>query len=177
VIKLRNLGSTPASDNPILVGVSGAGHRSPPLNAGAGAPYFAAHVPSMPGGGALQWVLTTGGRAAPDARPYALIGRRSYTSPAMPTPLPAISVVAVRGPLALDRNRHRLTVRVRNESSIPQYQLPVYAIEARDGRPVAAGSAIVGYLASNSSSVLNVTLRGNTTGGRLELEAPATIYQ
>jgi hypothetical protein len=177
VVALRNLSPTPISDNPIVIGVVGADGRAQPLNAAINLPYFDAHVPSVPARGELRWVLTMPARVDRESRPYAIVGRRTVPSPSVPASLPAISATPLYHADHRRGARDDLRVRVHNASSIPQYQLPVYAIGTLNGRTVAAGTAVVPELGANSSAVLRITMFGNATGAHLELEAPPTIFR
>jgi hypothetical protein len=174
VVVVRNLRSTPISDNPISVGVIGpGGQRS--LNSAAGLSYFATHLPSVSGHGELRWVVRTAARIGTRPRLFAIVGRapRGFGQP--PSVLPSITVALVRRGAGRGDGGREITVLVRNGSSIPQYQLPVYALERRGGRYVDAGSATLGTLGSGASRTIRIELSGQPAGGRLELEAPPTI--
>jgi hypothetical protein len=177
VVAVRNLSATPISDNPIVIGLAGADGRAEPLNTAANLPYFDAHMPSLPAHGELQWVLTTSARVGRESWPYAIVGRRTVPSPSLPASLPPISVTPLNQAEPRRGAFDDLRVRVQNGSSIPQYQLPVYAIETLNGRTVAAGSAVVPELGANSRAVMRITVFGNPTGAHLELEAPPTIFR
>lgn len=176
VVVLRNLSSTPTSDNAIVIGLIGRTGRATPLNGAANRPYFDAHLPSIPARGELRWVLTTSARVPPESRPYALVGRRSTPSPTVSAPMPSLSVSSLNS-AKRSGTRRKLVVRVQNRSSIPQYQLPVYAIVSRSGVPVAAGAAVIPALGADSQAVVGIPMFGSATGGQLELEAPPTTYQ
>jgi hypothetical protein len=177
VVALRNLSPTPTSDNPIVVGVVGADGHARPLNAAANLPYFDAHTPSLPARGELRWVLTTRAPVDGASRPYAIVGPRTVPSPSVPASLPSISVALLNRAEHPGGARVDLRVRVHNGSSIPQYQLPVYAIATLNGRTVAAGTAAVPELGASSTAVVRVSVFGNTTGAHLELEASPTIFR
>jgi hypothetical protein len=177
VVEIRNLRSTPISDNPISVGLLGPRGRGPSLNGAAGLPYFETHMPSVGGHGVLRWVLSTTGRTGRRPKLFAIVGRPSATISPPPGALPTVTVTLVRRAERPLGDRREITVRVRNGSSIPQYQLPVYAVEQRGGRYLAAGSASVSSLAGGASTEVGIKLFGRPGGGRLELEAPPTIYQ
>jgi hypothetical protein len=67
-------------------------------------------------------------------------------------------------------------ITVRNTSSIPQYQLPVYAIASRRGRYVAAGQTTIADLGGGAQVRLRVPLVGDPRGATVSLEAPPTIF-
>lgn len=174
VVVIRDLRSTPISDNPIDVGVLGPGGHETSLNGASGLPYFATHLPGVRGQGELQWVLSTTAPAGRQPRPFAIVGRTAATFRPPSAVLPTVTVTLVRRPQS---DRREITVRVRNQSSIPQCQLPVYALEQRGGRYRAAGSTSVPSLAAGASIEVGIHLFGQPSGGQLELEAPPTIYR
>jgi hypothetical protein len=174
VVVIRNLSSTPMSDNPISVKMIGPdGQRS--LNSAAGLPYFANHVPTVPAHGQLRWVVGTAAPIGRRPRLFAVVGPAPSAFGRPPSVLPPITVALVSGTVGRRDGSREITVLVRNGSSIPQYQLPVYALERRGGRYVDAGSVILGTLGSGASREIRLELYGRSTGGRLELEAPPTI--
>jgi hypothetical protein len=67
-------------------------------------------------------------------------------------------------------------ITVTNRSSVPQYQLPVYAVVWRHGRLRAAGQATIAHLGSGSTTTLRLTLIGRAAGGALPVEAAPTIF-
>jgi hypothetical protein len=79
--------------------------------------------------------------------------------------LPAVQVVRAGGQIT-----------VRNNSSIPQYQLPIYAIASRRGRYVAAGGTTIADLGGGAQVRLRVPLIGDPRGATVSLEAPPTIF-
>jgi hypothetical protein len=170
VVTLRNRGDTGVSDLPLLVGVSlPHGHRIS-LNRET-ADYFQNHVPAIAPHEELGFVLTVQRRLPAGAVPYARLGGSADVAVPIGGPLPALRVTTIR-------DRHgRATLTVRNLSSIPQFQLPVYAVASRNGRLVAAGQALVTELDSGASARLRVPLIGNSAGATLSLQAPPTILK
>jgi hypothetical protein len=177
VVVIRNLRSSPISDNPISVGVVGPDGHGISLNSAAGLPYFATHVPSVHTQGELRWVLSTTARTGSRPKPFAIVGRASAAFSSPPSPLPTLTITLVKRAEHPQSDGREITVRVRNGSSVPQYQLPVYAVERRGARYLAAGSASVPSLAPGASTEVGIQLFGRPTGGRLELEAPPTVYR
>lgn len=170
VVSVGNPSSSPVSDLPISVGYQ-SGQRAPVyLNAGASGTYFQAHLPVVPGHGAITWVFTTRRRVPSRARPFAKLGARSAIPVALPSSLPTISakLLAVKDGAA--------ALAVKNLSGLPQYQLQVYGV-AHDGtRYVAAGSHTVKDLESHASQTLKLRLVGNAPPGRLSVVAIPTIF-
>jgi hypothetical protein len=174
VVVITNRSRATVSDLPISVGVRGtAGKRY--LNDLAGLPYFGAHIPAIAAGGSLTWVFSTRRRLPAGAHPFALVGVPSAPLPAGGSVLPALSADQVRtvGPQGRSGG---LTVAVRNDSGIPQYQLPVYAYVRSARGFLAAGSATITQLASNSSARLRLHLLGGAAARPVQLEVPPTVF-
>jgi hypothetical protein len=152
------------SDLPVLVGIA----RRHYLNASPGLAYFQTHVPAIPARGQLRWVLTIGRRLATRAVPFARVG--TATVAFQIKTLPELRVATSRA------SRGDALVTLENPSSVPQYELPIYAVAQRDGREVAAGVATIPDLASGAQIRLRVPLIGNPSGATLSLEAPPTIF-
>jgi hypothetical protein len=161
VVVLRNTANAPVSDLPLLVGVS----RSRYLNAAAGLPFFQSHVPAIAAHGSLRWVLTLGRPLPRGSEPFARVGAATGDIATQIKALPAVQVVRAGGQIT-----------VRNNSSIPQYQLPVYAIASRRGRYVAAGGTTIADLGGGAQVRLRVPLIGDPRGATVSLEAPPTIF-
>ena len=170
VVTLRNRASSPVSDLPLLVGVSvPRGHRIT-LNRET-ADYFQNHVPAIGPHGALSFVLTVERRLPATAVPFARLGGSAAVAAPATNQLPALAVESSR------EVHGRATLTVKNLSSVPQFQLPVYAVARRHGRTVAAGQALVNELDSGASTQMRVSLIGNPAGATLSLQAPPTILK
>jgi hypothetical protein len=172
VVRLRNLSAQPVSDLPIAVGVVSSRHRRRRgvlLNTAGGGDYFANHTPSIPAGGELTWVLATGPLPA-GVRAFAEVGVPAAAAPlVIPRALPRVVVSAVAAMGAVK-------VTVSNHSSVPQYQLPVYAVVWSHGHLRAAGQATIAHLGTGSTTTLRLSLTGRFTGGALAVQAPPTIF-
>lgn len=170
VVTLRNRAARPVSDLPVLVGVSLRHGRHISLNRET-ADYFQNHVPAIGPHAALRFVLTVARRLPFGAVPFARVGRSATVAVPVGQRLPAVEVTS-------SRERHgRATVTIRNVSSIPQFQLPVYAVARRHGESVAAGQTLITELDSGASAQLRVSLIGNPAGATLSLQAPPTILK
>ena len=170
VVMLRNRGVSSVSDLPVLVGVSlRPGHRVS-LNQNT-ADYFQNHVPAIGAHAALSFVLTVHRRLPGTAVPFARIGASATVDVPTGNPLPAVQVTSFR------QGHGTAKVTVRNLSSVPQFQLPVYAVARRRGRSVAAGQALIGELDGGASAQLDLSLIGNLAGATLSLQAPPTIFK
>jgi hypothetical protein len=181
VVRVLNPGAKPVSDLPISVGVRVGGKR--PVYVNTQSPeefsYFDAHLPLVPAGGTVTWVYTTTRRLPSRARPFAVVGGAPSARARWTTPLPVIRAHAVPagGAANVAAGAGALTVVVRNLSTVPQYQLQVYAFARRGGRYVAAGDFTVTHLGSRATRTLRLGVLGPLDHARLQLEAPPTIFQ
>ena len=170
VVTVDNRGSKAVSDLPISVGYRAAGKRVY-LNAGVSSGYFDAHLATVGPHGSLSWVSAVTRGLPKGAHPFALVGSRPSVTADARGPLPVIATAA-RGQTASS-----LRVSVHNNSSIPQYQLPVYATIDRDGHPVAAAQASVTELSGGATHVLRLHLVGSARHAAARIQAPPTILQ
>ena len=180
VVQVRNAGRRPVSDLPISVGVRVGGRRPIYVTRQSQLEfsYFDAHLPLVPAGGTLTWVYTTNRRLPRHARPFALVGQTPSNTAPHTNPLPVVRARAVTpSPAASAAGASPLAVSLRNLSSVPQYQLQVYAVAEHAGRYVAAGSFTVPHLGSNASSRLKLPILGHIGNARLQIEAAPTIFQ
>ena len=185
IVDVRNPSVHPVGDLPISVGVRLSGRRTVYLNSRSGLDdfYFDAHLPVVAPGRSLTWVYTLHRRLPTRARPFAIVG--AVPVPPVPgsTRLPEVRATPLRwaagarGAGRAPATPVRLTVAVDNLSSIPQYQLQVYAFAVAGGRYVAAGSLTVPQLDGQQRETLDLSLVGSRDRGRLEVEAGPTILQ
>jgi hypothetical protein len=180
IVQVRNSAGRPMSDLPISVGVRVRGKRPIYLNRQSTAElsYFEAHLPLVAAGETLTWVYTTDRRLPAHARPFAVVGGTPSNHAPRSNPLPVIRASAVAPTTATSAaGASPLAVSLHNLSSVPQYQLQVYAVAERAGRYVAAGSFTVPHLGSNASSRLKLPILGHINHARLQIEAAPTIFQ
>lgn len=169
VVTVNNRSDRASSDLPILVGYRERRGRTVYRNAAAGLDYFAAHLPVIAAHGSLTWVSEPTRPLPRGARPFAMVGPIPSVQGTATGRTPSIRVGA--GTATADR----ITVRVRNLSGVPQYQLPVYAVVERDGRTTAAGTATVTKLDGGATETLGLPLLGHVGNGPVQLEAAPTI--
>jgi hypothetical protein len=190
VVQVRNSGHKPVSDLPISVGVQ---VRSQPriylnLHSPAELSYFDSHLPLVAAGATLTWVYATHRRLPAHARPFALVGGTPSNAAPRTNPLPVIratvvataaaaSAAAASAAAASAAAASPLAISVHNLSTVPQYQLQVYAVAERAGHYVAAGSLTVPRLGSNATSTVKLPVLGRIGHARLQIEAPPTIFQ
>lgn len=171
VVSLRNDGRRAVSDLPISVGYRLAGGQATYLNDGDDLDYFQAHLPVIRAGRQLTWVFSAGSREPRGARPFALVGA-TPTAAANPTAnLPRITARAASA------TGEDVRVELDNASSVPQYQLQVYAVAVRDGGYVAAGNATVEHLGTSSTRTIELPLLGSLSRATVEVEALPTIFR
>lgn len=176
VVSIRNRSGAPTSDLAVSVGVRLAGGKVVYANSTAGLPYFSTHIAELGTGATLRWVFTTGRRFPAGARPFARVGAAAVLSPEPhASPVPGVTA-RLLAPPAGGAGGEAATVLVRNRSSMPQYQLPVYAYVRRGERYLAAGAASIATLPSGSSATIKVPLAGHLEGGQVTVEVPATIF-
>jgi hypothetical protein len=162
------------TDLPISAGYQNAAGDRVYLNAAANLQYFEAHLPAIPAKHSLTWVYTTNAKVPDGARPFAAVGLK----PAAPALLTDTDVaIGVRsGHLS---GTDAVTVHLDNTSSVPQYQLQVYAYARTAGRYVLAGNATVPELDGGSKQVVRLKLvsTGAAPSANLHVVAIPTILQ
>lgn len=172
VVTVRNAGRRGVTDLPISVGYSLAGEGRVYLNAEAGLPYFEAHLPAVFPGHPRVWIYTAQRSLPTGARPFALIGAK-----------PAVRALLTETDIPIDTRWRSagtgpvLKVRLDNTSSVPQYQLQLYAYGLRGGRVVAAGNTTLTDLGAGSTQRVRLPLLGTIDGARLRVEVVPTILQ
>jgi hypothetical protein len=181
VVSVENPSARPITDLPISVGARVG--RRPPVYVNAWSAledsYFTAHLPVVAARGRLTWVYTTHRHLPAHARPFALVGARP--SPPAPTssrpPVIEARVLRLHAGGGRRAGAGRLAIALHNLSTIPQYQLQVYAFAQRGDRYVAAGSLTVPQLGGQASRTLTLGLLGSLDHARLQVEALPTISQ
>jgi hypothetical protein len=180
VVQVHNPAARPVSDLPISVGVR-VGHK-PPRYLNVRSPsefsYYDAHLPAVAAGGTLTWVYATARRLPARARPFAIVGDvPSVAAPAGRLPVIRASASSTLGHVAANAAGSQLAVVLHNLSTIPQYQLQVYAYALSGDRYVAAGNLTVPHLGSQARQMSKVGLLGRVNHARLQIEALPTIVQ
>jgi hypothetical protein len=155
-VTLRNTGSTPVNDLPILVGVKTAAGSDQPLNGDGHLPYFQAHAPAIAPGQEATWVFTTEDDLASARSAYAKVGVDTDSD---------------------STGGDTVQATVSNDTGLPQYDLAVYAWADRDGHLVAAGHAQISDLNAGDASTVKVALIGDAKGADVHVAAPPTIFQ
>jgi hypothetical protein len=171
VITVRNQGRRAVTDLPISVGYSLPGKPRVYLNAAQGLDYFESHLPALFPDRARVWVYTADRALPRSALVFALVGEKPSVQALLTDP-------GVHVTLKLDSTTDgKLRIGLKNSTSVPQYQLQVYAYARRDGRYVAAGNATVTDLGAGSTQKLSLPLVGAAQGATVQVEAIPTILQ
>jgi hypothetical protein len=167
VVDLRSRANTPLTDLPIAVGARTRDGRDIPLNDAQRLDWFETHVAALAPSGSTTWVCTVGRRLPAGARPYARVGLPGPPALSRAGRLPALQASA------LPDGR----VRVRNDSGVPQDDLPVYAVAREAGRYVAAGRASIARLEGGDEATVAVRLVGRTGAAAPHVHALPTIFE
>ena len=171
VVTIRNSGDQAVSDLPISVGYTKPDGSAVYLNASANPNYFEAHLPAVAARRQLTWVYTATKILPLGAHPFARVGTRQ----APPAQLTETDVqIGVN--YGYSRGDSSVVVHLDNPTSVPQYQLQLYAYSRRSGRYVAAGNATVADLGAGSQQHVRLELTG-TSSAKLLVRAIPTILQ
>ncbi len=171
VVSIRNRGGEAVSDLPISVGYTKPDGSPVYLNASANLNYFEAHLPAVAARGQLTWVYTATRMLPPGAQPFAKVGTRQ----APPAQLTETDVhIGVN--YGYSPGDSSVIVHLNNPTSVPQYQLQLYAYSRRSGRYVAAGNATVADLGAGSQQHVKLQLTG-ASSAKLLVRAIPTILQ
>jgi hypothetical protein len=171
-VALVNDSTRTLTDLPISVGTLTRAGQRVYLNRSGNLDYFQSHIAAIRPHASVSWVFTTGRRVATGARPFATVGAGQLPA-TVPRRLPQIAVSVRR---AVGAAAQTVELAVSNRSAVPQYDLPLYAVAVRDGRPVAAGSASVAHLGTHGRTTVQLSLIGNSRQAALELAALPTIF-
>lgn len=172
VVSVHNGGDKPVTDLPISVGYQTAAGAKVYLNAAPNIQYFQAHLPAIAAKRSLIWVYSTAKGLPADVHPFAAVGLRQ-SAPALLTDTDVRIAVRFGHIVGSDA----VTVHLDNTSSVPQYQLQVYAYANRSGRYVVAGNTTVPELDGGSRQTVRVKLVSAAASANLRVVAIPTILQ
>jgi hypothetical protein len=170
VVTIGNRGHRAVTDLPISVGYTRASGASAFLNSAANLNYFESHLPAVRPGKSLVWVFTTDRTVPSGSRAFARIGLKR----AVPALLAERVNIGVGYRYLPTMNS--LTVHLTNSTSVPQYQLQVYAYAKRDGHYVGAANATVMNLGAGTRRNIRLGLVGHLSND-LRVQAIPTILQ
>jgi len=171
IVKVRNGGHRAVTDLPISIGYTTRDGATTYLNSGANLNYFEAHLPAIRAGGTLTWVYTAARKLPAHARIFARVGLRRVAPALLTEPNVDIGLSYL-----YDEAENSLKVRLNNQTSVPQYQLQVYATAERGGHYVGAADATVMNLGAGTRQRLRLALVGDP-GTQLHVQAIPTILQ
>lgn len=171
VVTIRNRGRRAVSDLPISIGYTTAGGESVYLNSAATLNYFQAHLPAIRAGGELTWVYTADRTLPAAVHAFARVGLKR-SAPALLTE----TNVSIKVSYRYTASTGSLTVHLDNPTSVPQYQLQLYAYAKRGSQYVGAANATIMNLGAGSERSVRLGLVGES-GGQLHVQAIPTILQ
>lgn len=171
VATVRNTSDSALDDLPISVGYVTRAGRSVVLNSTSEL-YSGNHLPLLLAGHTVVWLDSVGRRPPKGSRPFALVGRDPSPPAAVGSQLPQIAVEHVRR----GTSDGFVTLSLINETSVPQYQMPIYAFGTAGGRVTAAGTVFITHLGSHATQDLRIPLVGRLGRAALRVEALPTIF-
>jgi hypothetical protein len=179
IVTVRNVAGRQISDLPISVGYRRVHRVYANVISTQEFSYFDAHLPVIAPESTVTWVYTSDQRLPRGARPFAVIGGAPAPAAPVASPLPVIRARLLRGPIAGTAATGAAPARLalENLSSVPQFQLQVYAYARSGGRYVAAGNVTVPHLDGQGSMTVSVPLAGRASGDQLQVEAVPTIVK
>ncbi len=171
VVTVANSGGRAVVDLPISVGYRRADGSLVYLNAATNLNYFESHLPAIGVHRSLKWVYTARTSLPGGTHPFALVGRRQS-----PRALLTETDVRIGVSYGYSPGDTSVTVHLDNPSSVPQYQLQLYAYSRRLSDYVAAGNATVADLGAGSKQHVKLQLTG-VPSAKLLVRAIPTILQ
>lgn len=170
VVTLRNDASRALREVPIAIALKTPGGRvvyqndAPGLDPSLTSTSLAAHQ-------TFTWVNDQVGASAFPATVLARAGE----APVGPTHPPRLDTQGVR--LVEDpANGTVAEGTVVNRSAVTQQNVVVFAVARRNGKVVAAGRALLATVPQGGSSPFQIFFIGNPSGGKLEVNVPATTF-
>ena len=136
--------------------------------------YFQAHAPALAPGENGTWVFTTHeklGRGTAVAR----VGAAPSRPVTRASEVPRLEVERVSASPA--KRGGSLTAVIHNPTSLPQYNVAVYAWASRGGRYLAAGRASLDEVNGGESERVRLKLIGDPGSAPVHVFAPATIFE
>jgi hypothetical protein len=171
VVELRSKARAAQAELPLSFTVTGAGGKRLFANDSPGLANTLTHVPLLRAGEHVWWVHDqVQGDAA--KRVEAKVGTSK-------TKLPAKLPRLVPGGLKLEQDPDGAYTsgKLRNDSSVTQLELVVYAVAEKGGRIVAAGRAGIDRLPARRSKLFKVFWIGSPAGARVRLFTPPTVLE
>ena len=167
VVSLRNVSAAPVADVPIAFTVKSRTGASLYTNAMPGQSPSLVSVALVPAHGTVDWVDDQVQTPADAAVVSARVGEGTVRK----GQAPRLSVASVR---TIDdpTNGPGAEGEVRNESSVSQNELVVFAVARRASRIVAAGRAVLPHAGAHAVTRFQLFFLGAASGAALQTQAP-----
>ncbi|HUH80679.1 MAG TPA: hypothetical protein VLZ06_05065 [Solirubrobacteraceae bacterium] len=165
VVTVHNLTASTLRKVPILIYVKDSTGRSLYTNNQPGISVTLTSVPSVPGGGSVDWVDDQVQAAGTPAGVFAKLGEGGGGS----SPLHVSAHVS-------EQNASGGTVEgtVSNPTATVEQEVVVYGVARRGGRVTAAGRAVLTEVPAHGASHMQLFLIGDPSGAKLQLSAAPT---
>lgn len=164
LVTVRNASATAMRDIPIEITVRDAHGASIYTNDTPGLAAALVSVPLLPAHATSTWVDDQVQASGVPASVTARIGEGERTTAAIPR-------LTIEGAHLAEGQAEGSVV---NHSTVGQRELVLYAIARRGGTIVAAGRAVVPFVAAGTSTHFQVLFIGDPRGAQLEVSAPAS---
>lgn len=170
VLTLTNHSGQAVLEAPVKVTVRNSAGQVLYTNETAGQSHSLLSAPAIPAHGRLQWIDDQVQAQGRGLTVQAEVGEGTIATGALPR-LRVLDPHLVEDPT----NGPGAEGMVRNESSVSQSELVVYATAVRDDRVIAAGRAVLPSAPAHSSTRFQLFFVGSPAGGRLQVNtAPTT---
>jgi hypothetical protein len=173
-VALRNSGSEPVNDLPLSIGLREGGGKVVELNHNPST-YFQAHAPALAPGERGTWVFTGKEKVPVGDTVIARVGIAPKPPVTTAADVPTLDVEHVA--TSPSRKGAKVKAEISNPTSLPQYNVAVYAWAKRGGRYVAAGQASVDEVNAGDTETVSVRLIGDPGKAKVHVFAPATIFE
>jgi hypothetical protein len=178
VVTLRNGADRSVSELPLEVGVRTGGGEMQVNGKDPSAErlYPENHAPPLEPGEETTWVFESD-KPLPAGTAYAQVG----PEPSIPDEEPGDSLPAIEaeanGPATASGPNSTLSVKITNNSDIPQFDIGVYAVVKKGNRAVAAGAAVLPHIGSNESATVAVPIDGDAAVGQFQVFVSPTYFK
>jgi hypothetical protein len=168
-VKLTNDSPHAQASVPLVLTVTGAGHKILYSNAAGGLEASLQHLGELDAHRSAWWVDDQVSSSQPASAAKLRAGRGSSPAHAIP------ALRATAGKLTDQAGVSVLGASVANGSGRPQGNVAVFVVARRAGRVVAAGRAVIAALGSHAHAPVQVFLVGDPAGAKFELDAVAAV--
>ena len=171
-VELRNNGTEPVTDLPIVV-ESKAGGEVAVVNSRQST-WYQVHTPAIAPGEEATWVFSTDEPVPSSGLLTVRVGEATDppTTPTDDTALEISRVVVEPG-----KSGSTAVAEIHNPNDFPQYNVPVFAWAKEGRRLVAAGQATVEEVSPGGTETATVKLVGDPGSANVQVLASATIFE